>query len=71
MNHAGGIAATVPGGMDNWADGDYSYAAGKGARAVHEGAFVSSDNSILQTTSPAASTFSVRAAGGIWFGAAG
>ncbi len=70
VNTASGLAATVPGGHSNTAAGDYSFAAGRRAKANHGGAFVWGDNTNADINSPAANTFVVRANGGIWFGRA-
>jgi uncharacterized coiled-coil protein SlyX len=44
-NTASGLAATVPGGSTNTADGDYSFAAGREAKTNgHDGAFVFGDS---------------------------
>lgn len=43
-NEASGHWATVPGGWDNDASGDYSVAAGREAKAEHDGAFVFGDS---------------------------
>ncbi len=67
-NDASGYAATVPGGYDNTAAGDYSFAAGRRAKANHNGTFVWGDSTNADINSPAADTFIVRANGGIWFG---
>lgn len=68
-NSAGGSGSTVAGGMFNSAGGDCSFAAGRRAKADHNGAFVWSDNANdADMGSPAANTFSVRASGGIWLG---
>ena len=45
QNTASGTAATVPGGYLNLAGGDYSFAAGRQAKAYHQGSFVWADNS--------------------------
>jgi trimeric autotransporter adhesin len=66
VNTASGYAATVSGGYGNIASGEYSFAAGQFASALHDGAFVWADAS---TTDPITSTidnqFLVRASGGI------
>jgi hypothetical protein len=67
-NLASGEVATVPGGESNTAAGDHSFAAGHMATANHAGSFVWGDSTIAEVASPAANTFSVRAAGGIWLG---
>ncbi|MBZ5545916.1 MAG: tail fiber domain-containing protein [Acidobacteriia bacterium] len=66
VNTASGLSATIPGGTDNSASGDYSFAAGHGAVAQHEGAFVWRDapaGSLFSST--AANQFLIRAAGGV------
>ena len=67
-NTASGLDSTVPGGYLNTASGDYSLAAGSGARATQAGSFVWDDASGFFVDSPAANTFTVQAAGGIWLG---
>ena len=68
LNAVYGYASTIPGGNGNLAFGSYSFAAGNQAQAVHDGAFVWSDNS---TASPFATVttneFAVRATGGARF----
>jgi hypothetical protein len=68
-NTASGNHASVPGGVSNTAQGARSFAAGNRAMANHDGAFVWGDNSGANIGSPGANTFSVRASGGMWFGA--
>ncbi len=63
-NHAAGSGATVPGGANNLADADFSFAAGRRAKAVHEGSFVWADNQGTDFNSTAANTFRVRALNG-------
>ncbi|MEM1115283.1 MAG: hypothetical protein AAF845_01260 [Bacteroidota bacterium] len=71
LNTASGFLSTVPGGESNFATGSYSFAAGHYARAVHQGAFVWSDDS-RAPADPLVSTgprqFLVRAAGGVGIG---
>jgi hypothetical protein len=73
FNGAGGKRATVPGGQNNSAGGDFSFAAGRGAQATHQGSFVwadSKDNGVggsLNFASTAANEFSVRSTGGARF----
>ncbi len=64
-NLASGYAATVPGGDRNTASGDYSFAAGRNARAIHQGAFVWADSNSGIITSTTTNQFLVRASGGI------
>ena len=67
-NVAGAYASTVPGGQDNRANGQWSFAAGVGARADHDGCFVWADaSSGLNFHSDAANRFMVRAQNGSWF----
>jgi hypothetical protein len=63
-NQATNYYATVPGGFVNIAGGQYSFAAGKQAQALHQGAFVWSDGS-APTTSTVNDQFMVRASGGV------
>jgi hypothetical protein len=67
-NSASGLNAVTPGGQLNWAGGDYSFAAGRRARANHAGAFVWAGSIDADVASPTTETFSVRALGGIWLG---
>ena len=68
-NTASGKRATVPGGNENTAAGDYSFAAGRRARADHDGAFVWGDSTDADIHSSGDDQFIVRANGGFWFGA--
>jgi trimeric autotransporter adhesin len=71
FNRANGDYAVVPGGLDNRATGVLSFAAGWGAQALHNGAWVWGDNSPTGGELPLASTtnnqFIARAAGGVRF----
>jgi hypothetical protein len=69
-NTASGKRATVPGGRENTASGDYSFAAGRRAKANHDGAFVWGDSTDADIHSSDDNQFIVRANGGFWFGAA-
>jgi trimeric autotransporter adhesin len=64
-NTASGVKATVPGGDLNVAAGDFSLAAGRQAKANHQGAFVWADSGGGPVTSSAADQFTARAAGGV------
>jgi len=66
-NFAAGRFASVPGGSNNDADGDYSFAAGRKAKALveHPGAFVWADSTNTNFFSTAPDEFSIRAAGGV------
>jgi hypothetical protein len=67
-NTASGIQSTVAGGVSNTASGNKSFAAGYRAKATEDGSFVWGDSTVSDVTSPAANTFTIRAAGGIWLG---
>ncbi len=64
-NNAGGANATIPGGNSNSAAGDYSFAAGRRAKANHAGAFVWADSTVADFLSTAANQFLIRAGGGV------
>lgn len=64
---ASGYAATVGGGYGNTAAGEYSFAAGRRAKANHVGAFVWGDSSNTDITSTANDQFLIRASGGVVF----
>ena len=57
--------ATVPGGANNTASGTYSFAAGRRAKALHEGAFVWGDAVNADISSTASNQFLIRATGGV------
>ena len=64
-NAAGGAAAAVVGGWGNNAAGNYSFAAGHQAQALHDGCFVWSDalSAGIQSTAP--NQFVIGASGGV------
>lgn len=64
-NTNGGFDATVPGGGLNAALGDFSFAAGRQAKAIHQGAFVWADSTLADFSSTAQNQFAVRANGGV------
>jgi len=66
-NEASGSPATVPGGAYNEAAGDYSFAAGRRAKANHDGAFVWADSVDADFSSTADNQFAVQATGGFAF----
>ena len=66
-NAATGDFAEIPGGRENQATGTDSFAAGRKARAVHDGAFVWGDSFNAQKPSSAPDTFNVYASGGATF----
>ncbi|HVF65543.1 MAG TPA: tail fiber domain-containing protein, partial [Casimicrobiaceae bacterium] len=63
-NLAPGFASTVPGGNDNTASGDYSFAAGRKARATTHGSFIWADSSNFDFQPSVNNFFGVRATGG-------
>jgi hypothetical protein len=63
-NQATNTFATVPGGENNLAGGQYSFAAGRRARALHAGAFVWADSQNTDFASTTDNQFAIRAAGG-------
>jgi hypothetical protein len=67
-NTASDFYATVCGGYDNWASGNASFAAGTRAKAIHDGAFVWSDNSSGDFYSTGTKQFLIRASGGVGIG---
>ncbi len=68
-NTASGDRAMIPGGQDNVAAGAYSFAAGRGAQANNNGAFVWADNStVVPFASTANNQFLIRANGGVGIG---
>lgn len=69
-NLASGAYATVPGGALNTAAGMFSLAAGRQAKATHEGAFVWADATAADFSSIATNEFAVRAANGMRVAAA-
>lgn len=60
-----GASATIPGGMANVAAGDYSFAAGELAQALHNGAFVWADSQNATFSSTGTNQFLIRAGGGV------
>ena len=64
LNRASGQRATIPGGSHNAASGAYSFAAGRRARATHQGAFVWGDGIDDDKPSSAPVEFNVYASGG-------
>ncbi|MBI5384977.1 MAG: hypothetical protein HZA90_09865 [Verrucomicrobia bacterium] len=69
-NVAAGNYAAVPGGLRNEAAQHYSFAAGRRAKANHQGAFVWADSQDLDFASSAENQFLVRAGGGVGIGTA-
>ena len=65
---AGADYATVPGGRDNVGGGDYSFAAGRRAKANHQGSFVWADSTDADLASSGNNQFLIRATGGVGIG---
>ncbi|MFO7740887.1 MAG: tail fiber domain-containing protein [Anaerolineae bacterium] len=57
--------ATIPGGQSNYASGDYAFAAGRRAKANHDGTFVWADSTNADFASTGQDQFLVRATGGV------
>ena len=66
-NTAGGHSAMVVGGFSNVANGAYSFAAGRRAKANHDGAFVWADSQDADIASTAAGQVTFRCLGGVRF----
>ncbi len=66
-NTASGWTATVPGGSSNTAQGDYSFAAGRRAKANAAGCFTWGDSTDADFTCSTTNQFAVRATGGVNF----
>jgi hypothetical protein len=62
-----GSYSTIPGGSGNLAQGNYSFAAGRRAKANHAGAFVWADQTDADFASERANQFRIRANGGAKF----
>ncbi len=62
-----GNFATIPGGLNNYASGQYSFAAGQDAQATNDGAFVWADSQPALFASTNNDSFNVRAQGGVHF----
>ena len=68
QNTASGFFATVPGGLQNSAANNYSFAAGRRAKANHQGSFVWADSADADFASTANRQFLIRAGGGVGIG---
>jgi hypothetical protein len=64
-NVASGLASTIPGGAFNSANGAYSLAAGRRAKAVNDGTFIWADATNADFSSTGNNQFLIRAAGGV------
>jgi hypothetical protein len=65
MNLAAGMASMIPGGYNNTAFGNYSFAAGFNARAMHQSTFVWSDGVLGDFESTTNRQFLIRAGYGV------
>jgi hypothetical protein len=63
-----GQRATIPGGENNAAYGNYSFAAGRQARAAYDGCFVWADSTDAPFSSTDRNQFLIRASGGVGIG---
>lgn len=66
-NTASGKRATVPGGNENTAAGDYSFAAGRRAKANNDGCFVWGDSTEADVACSNNDRWVARASGGVYF----
>jgi hypothetical protein len=57
--------ATIPGGLSNSVAGSFGFAAGRRAKALHDGSFVWADSTDADFASTATNQFSIRAMGGL------
>lgn len=64
-NTASGASSTIPGGDNNTASGAYSFAAGRKARATHDGSFVLSDSQNADHNSTTINELSLRFQNGV------
>ena len=71
FNQAGGKYSVVPGGVENIANGNGSFAAGAFAQATNNGSFVLADYEFTNFNSTASNQLSARFTGGIVFVTAG
>ena len=67
FNTASGYAATAPGGASNLAQGDYSFAAGRRAKANSAGCFVWGDSTDSDVPCNDNNRWVARASGGVYF----
>ena len=65
LNQSTGSWSTVPGGVQNVAGGHYSFAAGRRAKANHQGSFVWGDSNFADTASTTNNQVTFRASGGV------
>ncbi len=67
-NIASGYASTVPGGGYNTAAGSHSLAMGRKAKALHDGSFVWSSDSVTDFNTTGAGQYLINAPGGVGIG---
>ncbi len=67
FNTASGYAATIPGGYGNLAQGNYSFAAGRNAKAYNQGCFVWGDATAANLSCSVDNRWVARASGGVYF----
>jgi hypothetical protein len=67
QNTASGLGSTIPGGGVNSASGDYSFAAGRRAKANNDGCFVWGDSTDADVPCNDDNAWVARAAGGVTF----
>ncbi len=67
FNTASGLGSTIPGGRENAADGDYSFAAGRRAKANNDGCFVWGDSTEADVACTGDNRWVARASGGVYF----
>jgi hypothetical protein len=70
-NYASGASSMIPGGIGNFAGGDFSFAAGSMASAPWEGDFVWADSQNVPFQAGNSNQFAVRASGGVIFSTSG
>lgn len=68
LNIASNLFATIPGGLSNQAAGRFSFAAGRRAKADHDGSFVWADTTNSDFASTGSNQFLIRASGGVGIG---
>jgi len=64
-NRATGLSSTVCGGSSNEASGQYSFAAGRRARALHDGSFIWADNSDTSFVTVQSNEFALNPTNGV------
>ena len=67
-NTASGSYSTIPGGSACNASGNHSFAAGRRAKAMHDGSFVWADSTFTNFESTGDNQFLIRASGGVGIG---